>query len=30
VTPHLAGAPRWNALNDIEEMLLNLDEAVRN
>jgi phosphoglycerate dehydrogenase-like enzyme len=29
VTPHLAAAPRYNSLNDFEELLLGLDEALR-
>jgi phosphoglycerate dehydrogenase-like enzyme len=28
VTPHLAGSPRFNALADFEEMLLNIDRAL--
>lgn len=28
VTPHLAAAPRFNALDDFEELLLNLDQAL--
>lgn len=28
VTPHLGGAPRFNALGDFEEMLLNLSKAL--
>jgi phosphoglycerate dehydrogenase-like enzyme len=29
VTPHLAAQPRFNALGDFEEMLLNLDSALK-
>jgi phosphoglycerate dehydrogenase-like enzyme len=28
VTPHLAGSPRFNALADFEELLINIDEAL--
>jgi hypothetical protein len=24
VTPHLGGSPRWNSLDDIEEVIVNL------
>ena len=30
ITPHLAAAPRFNALADFEELLLGLDRALRN
>jgi phosphoglycerate dehydrogenase-like enzyme len=30
VTPHLGGSPRFNALSDFEEMLLNLDQGLGN
>ena len=28
ITPHLAGSPRFNALRDFEEMLVNIDHAL--
>lgn len=28
ITPHLAGSPRYNALRDFEEMLVNIDHAL--
>jgi phosphoglycerate dehydrogenase-like enzyme len=28
VTPHLGGSPRWNSLDDIEEMIVNLGRAL--
>ena len=30
ITPHLAGSPRFNSLEDFEELLLGLDAALRN
>jgi phosphoglycerate dehydrogenase-like enzyme len=30
ITPHLAGSPRFNALQDFEEMLINIDQTLRN
>jgi phosphoglycerate dehydrogenase-like enzyme len=30
ITPHLAGSPRFNSLDDFEELLLGLDTALRN
>ncbi|MBI2509117.1 MAG: hypothetical protein HYV99_03840 [Betaproteobacteria bacterium] len=30
VTPHLAAAPRYNALGDLEELLTGLDDALKN
>ena len=29
VTPHLGGSPRWNSLDDIEEVIVNLSQALR-
>jgi len=29
ITPHLAAAPRYNSLDDFEELLMNLDQALR-
>ncbi|HET9884389.1 MAG TPA: NAD(P)-dependent oxidoreductase [Candidatus Binatia bacterium] len=29
ITPHLAGSPRFNALRDFEEMLMNIDQVLR-
>lgn len=29
VTPHLGGSPRWNSLDDIEEVIVNLAHALR-
>ncbi|MBI4206519.1 MAG: hypothetical protein HY527_15975 [Betaproteobacteria bacterium] len=29
ITPHIAAQPRFNALDDFEELLLNLDQALR-
>jgi phosphoglycerate dehydrogenase-like enzyme len=28
VTPHLGGSPRWNSLDDIEEVIVNLGRAL--
>ena len=28
VTPHLGGSPRWNSLDDIEEVIVNLGQAL--
>ena len=30
ITPHLAAAPRFNSLDDFEELLLGIDAALRN
>src|SRR5687767_937253 len=29
VTPHLGGSPRWNSLDDIEEVIVSLSQALR-
>ncbi len=29
VTPHLGGSPRWNSLDDIEEVIVNVSQALR-
>ena len=29
ITPHLAGSPRWNSLDDIEEVIINLGRKFR-
>ena len=28
LVPHLGGSPRWNALNDCEELVVNLAQAL--
>ena len=28
VTPHLGGSPRWNSLDDIEEVIVNLGQLL--